>query len=125
MTLQLFLPIAIGGAIGSVLRFWLSKYIQDLSISGFPFGILLVNVLGSFLIGLLATLFVDRFYLNQIWRALILIGFLGGFTTFSSFSIDAINLLRQGFQFQGIMYIFSSIIFCLSATWLGIFLATR
>jgi len=125
MILQLSLAIAIGGAIGSVLRFWLSKFIQDSITSGFPFGILVVNVLGSFLIGFLATLLVDRFYLNHIWRAFILIGFLGGFTTFSSFSIDAINLLRQGFQLQSLLYIISSLIFCLSATWLGILLATR
>ena len=123
MTMQLFLAMAIGGAIGSILRFLLSEHIQKLSTSGFPFGILLVNVLGSFLVGLLATLFIERLHLNDMWRALVLIGFLGGFTTFSSFSIDAVNLLLQGFQWQGIIYIFSTMLFCLLATWFGIFLA--
>jgi len=121
--MQLLFAVAVGGAFGSIARFLLSKRIQEFSSIGFPFGILLVNVLGSFLIGFLATLLIERFSLNDMWRALILIGFLGGFTTFSSFSIDAVNLLRQGFQLQGFIYIFSSVIFCLLATWLGIFLA--
>jgi fluoride exporter len=122
MTIQLFLAIAIGGGIGSMLRFLLLESIQKISTSGFPFGILLINVLGCFSIGLLTPLIIDRFHLNDLWRSLILIGFLGGFTTFSSFSIDAVTMLRQGFQFQGILYIFSSMAFCLLATWLGIFL---
>ncbi len=114
--------IGIGGAFGSILRFITSKSVQTWIGSGFPFGILTVNFLGSFAIGLLATLFIDRSSLDPIWRAGILIGFLGGFTTFSSFSLDTINLLRNGAVMQAMLYIFSSVLLCLLAAWLGILL---
>jgi CrcB protein len=115
--------IALGGALGSVLRFLLGKQIQISSNSSFPFGILAVNVIGSFAIGLLATLIIDRFKLDPIWRYTLLVGLLGGFTTFSSFSLDTIDLLRNSMYLQAILYISSSVILSLIATWLGILLA--
>lgn len=119
------LVIALGGALGSVLRFLISKIIQNYYPYNFPLGIFTVNFIGCFLIGLLATLFLDRFNVSQAWRAFILIGFLGGFTTFSSFTIDAVNLLRKGVELQGVMYVFISVVFCLLATWMGIILANK
>lgn len=117
------LVIGLGGAAGSILRFLLGKQIQLATNSSFPFGILTVNVLGSFAMGLLATLIIDRFNLDPIWRYALLVGLLGGFTTFSSFSLDTIDLLRSGLFFQASLYIFLSVVLSLMATALGILLA--
>jgi CrcB protein len=114
--------IGIGGAAGAILRFITSKSVQTWVGGSFPFGILAVNLIGSFAIGILATLFIERSSLDPIWRAGILIGLLGGFTTFSSFSLDTINLLRNGAVMQATLYIFSSVFLCLLAAWLGILL---
>jgi fluoride exporter len=118
---QLFI-IAAGGAFGCVARFILAQNVHRLLPENFPYGILLVNILGCLLMGILATWFIERWQLNALWRAGILIGFLGGFTTFSSFSIDAVNLLENGAVFAASTYIFLSVVLCLMATWLGILL---
>lgn len=116
------IAIAIGGAVGSVFRFLISKGVQTVCGYTFPLGILTVNILGSFVIGLLATLFMDHFHANPIWTAVILIGFLGGFTTFSSFSLDTLNLLETGAVLQALLYVGSSVIFSIFAAWLGVLL---
>lgn len=119
MLQQLFV-IALAGAIGCVLRFVLSQQIQQSFARGFPLGILTVNVLGCLMMGFLATLFLERFTLSPHWRAAILVGFLGGFTTFSSFSIDTINLLELGAYGKALLYIVLSVVLCLLATWGGV-----
>ncbi|UCH54244.1 MAG: fluoride efflux transporter CrcB, partial [Pseudomonadota bacterium] len=90
------LAIAAGGAAGSVLRFWMSGWVHSLVGRGFPYGTLAVNVLGCLLMGLLFVMFVERLSLDSAVRAGVLIGVLGGFTTFSSFSIETINLIEEG-----------------------------
>lgn len=117
------IAIALGGAFGSVLRFLLGKQVQQYSHSSFPFGTLTVNILGSFTIGLLATLIIDRYKLDPIWRYTLIVGLLGGFTTFSSFSLEAIDLMRSSLWLQAGLYISSSLFLCLLATWFGIWLA--
>lgn len=116
------IAIAIGGALGSVLRFLASKGVHNLFGYDFPFGILTVNILGSFFMGLLVVLFIDRLNIEPIWSAAILIGFLGGFTTFASFSIDTINLLINGAPFLALLYMLASVICCLLAAWSGVLL---
>lgn len=116
------LAIAIGGAVGSVFRFWTSKGVQHIFGYMFPVGILAVNIIGSFAMGLLATIFLDRFHVDSLWTATILIGLLGGFTTFSSFSLDTLNLLESGAIIQALLYVGSSVIFSLIAAWLGVVL---
>ncbi|MGB6976666.1 MAG: fluoride efflux transporter CrcB [Gammaproteobacteria bacterium] len=120
-TLQL-LVIACGGAFGCISRFVLAQSVHRFLPNHFPYGILLVNVLGCLLIGILATGFIERWQLNGIWRAGVLIGFLGGFTTFSSFSIDAINLLENGASVAAGIYVICSVVLCLIATWVGVLL---
>ena len=90
------LTIAAGGAVGAVLRYWVSSGTHALLGRGFPYGTLVVNVLGSFAIGFLFVLFLERMTLSGEWRAGILIGVLGAFTTFSTFSIETLNLLEEG-----------------------------
>jgi CrcB protein len=85
----------------------------------FPYGTLIVNVVGSFLIGFLMVLFEQRFVVNASVRIFLTIGILGGFTTFSTFSYETIALLREGTYFTGVTNILLTLCACLSATWLG------
>lgn len=87
--------IAAGGAIGSVLRFWLSSGVYAWLGRGFPWGTLAVNVLGSLLIGVLYVLMVERTGTSDTWRAFAMVGLLGGFTTFSTFSLETLQLIHQ------------------------------
>ena len=85
----------------------------------FPYGTLAVNVIGSFLVGFLATLLLERAASSPLWRSALLIGFCGGFTTFSSFSLESLNLARGGQWPQAAGYVFGSLVFCLLGVWLG------
>lgn len=114
--------VALGGAIGSIFRFILAKKIQNIIATTFPLGVLLVNITGCFLIGFLTILFIERFSLDPIWRASILVGFLGGFTTFSTFSIDTLSMIESSDYFHASLYILLSLFCCLFATWVGILL---
>lgn len=119
------LAIAAGGAAGSVLRFWLSSWIHSFADRSFPYGTLTVNVLGCLIMGFLFVLFIDRLSDNAVLRAGILIGVLGGFTTFSSFTIETLNLIEQGAWFKAIMNMTGSLLLCVAATWLGIVLGRQ
>ncbi|HFQ92134.1 MAG TPA: fluoride efflux transporter CrcB [Chromatiales bacterium] len=114
------LAIAAGGAAGALLRYWTSLGVHSLLGRGFPYGTLTVNVAGSLLMGLLFVLFVERLNLGSEWRAAILIGLLGSFTTFSTFSIETLNLLEQGETLKALLNILLSVTLCLGAAWLGI-----
>ncbi len=114
------LAIAAGGALGSVLRFWMSGWVAGMLGRGFPYGTLLVNVSGSLLMGFLYVVLIDKFNASAEWRAVLLIGLLGGFTTFSSFSMETFNLLEAGETFKALMNIILSVAVCLAATWLGV-----
>ena len=115
--------IAVGGAFGSVLRYGMSTWVYALAGRGFPYGTLAVNVLGCLLMGFLFVLFVDRLTDSVVWRAGLLIGVLGGFTTFSSFSIETFNLIEQGDWFKAMGNVFGSVLLCLTATWWGALIA--
>ena len=114
-----------GGALGSVLRFWMSGWISGILGRGFPYGTLMVNVSGSLLMGFLYVLLIDKFNASAEWRAFLLIGLLGGFTTFSSFSMETFNLLEAGEIFKALMNIVLSVAICLAATWLGVLLGRQ
>jgi len=114
------LAIAGGGALGAVFRFGVSNGVYRLLGRDFPYGTLAVNVIGSLLIGLLFTLFVERLALSAEWRSAIFIGLLGAFTTFSAFSFETISLIQSGALFRAMLNILLSIILCLGATWLGL-----
>lgn len=99
------LVIGCGGAVGALMRYGLALRITSLAGSAFPWGILFVNIVGCFLAGLLFTWAVPRIPLSDLLRNGLQLGLLGGFTTFSAFSIDAIALFDQGLWLRGLLYI--------------------
>ena len=112
--------IGTGGFIGSVLRYWLSSYVQQVSKSvSFPYGTLAVNLLGCLVIGVLAQLADSRGVFTPETRAFVFIGVLGGFTTFSSFGNETINLFRSSETLEGIANVIAHIGLGLGAVWLG------
>jgi CrcB protein len=113
--------IALGGACGSVMRFMVSTGVYQWLGREFPYGTFAVNVIGSFLIGLLAeALILQKVAFALEYRAAILVGFLGGFTTFSSFSLETLYLLEQGAVSKAAINIVLSVVVCLLAVWLGL-----
>ena len=114
------LAIAAGGAAGSVLRFWMSNWVHTFAGRSFPYGTLAVNVLGCLLMGILFVFFLERLSDNTVLRAGVLIGVLGGFTTFSTFSIETLNLMEHGAYLKAATNAVLSVVLCLSATWVGV-----
>ena len=113
--------IFLGAGIGGVFRYWVSNGIYLLLGRQFPYGTLIVNISGCFLMGLLFILMLERFdnMASQL-RAFLLIGLLGGYTTFSSFSIETIHLFESGNGLSAMANIVLSTILCILATWLGV-----
>jgi CrcB protein len=109
----------LGGFIGSASRFWISSVTYRILGQDFPYGTLLVNVVGAFLIGFLMAVFEERFLVSPNLRIFLTIGVLGGFTTFSTFSYETVSLLREGSYLTGTANILYSLLNCLGATWFG------
>ncbi|MCI0746721.1 MAG: fluoride efflux transporter CrcB [Verrucomicrobia subdivision 3 bacterium] len=120
-----YLWVAIGGAVGSVARFWLSGLVADRIGQAFPWGTLVVNVSGSFAIGLFATLTGPdgRWLVAPSLRTFFMIGICGGYTTFSSFSLQTLELIRDREWFYAGLNIVLSSALCLISVWLGHLLA--
>jgi CrcB protein len=117
--------IAFGGAFGAVLRYGASLGVYTVLGRGFPWGTLFVNVVGSLLMGLLSILLLERYNIGPEWRAAALVGMLGSFTTFSTFSIETLNLLEQGDLLRAAGNIVFSIAVCLVAVWFGVVLGRQ
>lgn len=114
-----YISVAMGGALGAVLRY-LANQLIPLSKGGFPYATLMVNVLGSILIGVLYVVIVERAGLSGYWRELLIVGFCGGFTTFSTFSLEALQLWQSGHIQTAILYIVLSVVFCIVAALISI-----
>ncbi len=119
--MQIYLWIALGSALGGAGRYWCSGVIARHIGETFPWGTLFVNVLGSFLIGLVATLSEPdgRLLMSATMRQFFMFGVFGGFTTFSSFSLQVLNLVRDGQWVPASLYVLASVAFCLLGVWLG------
>ena len=123
--MKTLLFIAMGGSIGAVLRYSASLGVASIMGRGFPYGTLFVNVFGSLLIGLFSVVLLDRFNVGPEWRAAIFVGVLGSFTTFSTFSLETLNLLEQGELVAAITNVLLSIVVCLVAVWFGVILGRQ
>lgn len=118
-TATIYIFIALGGATGACLRYFLSQLMLQWFGKGFPFGTLLVNVVGSFLLGFLYSLLEHGQLESALWRTTIGIGFLGALTTFSTFSVDTLMLFQQGLWLKAALNVTLNILCCLFAAWLG------
>ena len=117
--LKLFLA-GIGGFVGSILRYSVSGFVQDFSRSiDFPYGTLAVNLLGCLAIGFLSQLAESRGYFSAESRTLVFVGVLGGFTTFSAFSNETINLWREGETLLASINVAAHLVVCLGAVWVS------
>lgn len=123
--MKIVLAIAGGGAAGALLRYWTSLGVYALTGRDFPYGTLVVNVSGSFLMGALTVLMVERLALGPEWRAALLIGVLGAFTTFSTFSVETINLIEDGEQVRAGLNMILSVSLCVVACWAGLVLGRQ
>lgn len=113
------LLVAVGGLVGSVARYWVAGWVQNLNGAEFPFGTLTVNVLGSFVLGLVVTLSLERGLITADLRILLGVGFCGGFTTMSTFSYETMALLRDGGVAASLSNIALTLVSCLASVWLG------
>lgn len=116
------LLVAIGGSIGAVSRYLVSNWAARKFGTTLPYGTLLVNVVGCFIIGAFMTLATEKFVISPYWRLLITVGLVGGLTTFSSFSYETFKLLEVGSWNLGLANIFLNLFLGFGATWLGIIL---
>lgn len=119
-----WLLVAGGGAIGAMLRYGMVTMAQNLLGKDFPYGTLMVNVVGSLLIGVLYVVLVERNVLSDAWRLAFVVGVLGSFTTFSSFSLETLQLMQQSGAFAALLNVLSNVLLCLLFCWLGL-AATR
>ena len=119
--MKLVLAVGLGSFFGGAARYLLSRFIQWQTSSAFPWGTLVVNIMGCFLIGIVYAL-ADRGHLTDEWRLVLATGVIGGFTTFSAFSYESLDLIRGGQYVYAGTYIAASVIAGLAATVLGIVL---
>ena len=123
--IKVYLYIALGGATGACLRFFISDTLLKLLGKGFPFATLTVNILGSFMLGFLYGLLEKELIVVNPTKSLIGIGFLGALTTFSTFSMDTLLLLQQGHWLKATLNVFLNVIGCIFVAYLGMQLAMQ
>jgi fluoride exporter len=115
-----YLMVAMGGAAGSVLRFWVGGNVADRLGTRFPYGTFAVNCTGSFLIGLVITLIAQHANVNPNWRYLIGVGFIGGYTTFSAFEYETFQSMQDGKMLIASLNVIASVAIGLICVWLGV-----
>jgi CrcB protein len=115
-----YLMVALGGALGSVLRFWVGGYVSNRLGTRFPYGTFIINVTASFLIGFILTLLAERTHWSPNWRYLIPVGFIGGYSTFSTFEYESFRVFQDGeFLITGLNVVLSVVLGFVSV-WLGV-----
>jgi len=118
--LERYAIVALGGALGAMARYWLSGWAQQKWGPSFPYGTFIINASGSFLLGLVATVSI-RFAGGETWRLLLSIGFLGAYTTFSTFSYETLQLVAEGRRYgAAAVNLFGSVIVGLAGAYLGV-----
>ena len=120
-----WLAIALGGALGAMSRYAIVTYVVPIGTQRFPWGTLLANTLGCFIVGVLAVVIIDKQLLGPQWRLLLMTGFLGALTTFSAFSLETVQLWQLGHGLHALYYVVVSLVACITATALAIVLTLR
>lgn len=118
--MKLLLSIAAGGALGAVGRYWLMARMTHWLGFGFPYGTLMVNVLGSFILGALVEVMALVWSPSEEMRAFMVVGVLGSFTTFSTFSMDVVTLFERGETMAAAMYVLASLIFSVASFFIAL-----
>ena len=117
------IAVAIGGAAGAVMRWLMASGIQKMAGGAFPWGTFAVNAIGSFLLGFLFVWLIERSTASELLRLALTVGFLGAFTTFSTYSLESVRLLQEGALALAFGNVIGQLIVCLTLTWLGIQMA--
>ena len=120
-----YLVVLAGAGLGGLTRYALGTWIMARSGGRFPLGTFLINISGSFLIGLLMTLLTERLHPHPNWRLFLVVGVLGGYTTFSSFEYETLQAVRDGERWMGLLYVTGSVLLGYAAVWLGAALTAR
>ncbi len=124
-SLTKILSVAFGGAFGAVARYLINISPMHNWLKPFPFPTFFINVTGSFLIGFLLVLFVDKFQLSENWRLAVIVGFLGAFTTFSTFELETWELVKENQFLTAFAYVLLSVLFGFIGVALGVWLAKK
>ncbi|MCW8853257.1 MAG: fluoride efflux transporter CrcB [Gammaproteobacteria bacterium] len=117
--MKALLYVAMGGALGAVMRYGISSGIYSWFGRSFPYGTLVVNVVGSFLIGIFSILLIEKFNVSHEFRLALVVGVLGALTTFSTFSWDTLDLMQQGLMQKAMLNVLMNVVMCIAAAWLG------
>ena len=115
-----YLIVGLGGAVGSVLRFWAGGYIGTRLGTRFPYGTFVINITASFLIGFIMTLLAERAHWNPNWTYLLVIGFLGGYSTFSAFEYETFRVFQDGELLIAGLNVVGSVVIGFFSVWLGV-----
>ncbi len=114
-----WLAVALGGALGAMGRYGVGLYFLPMSAGRFPMGTFVANLVGSLLMGICYILVVEKLILSDYWRHLLMVGFIGAFTTFSTFALESVGLYQSGQALLATTYISVSVVTCVFAVWLG------
>ena len=120
--MRIIILVGLGSFLGGIFRYLLTQFVQTRILSEFPLGTLLVNITGSFVIGIIFGL-AAKFSFGPEWRFFLMTGILGGFTTFSSFSLEIVNLMRSNQLVLAMLYLTGSILLSVPFTFLGLYLS--
>ena len=123
--MSIYIAIALGGSLGAISRYWVSTATYSWLGNNFPYGTLMVNVTGSMMMGFLTVVLVQRFDVSDEVRLGLIVGFLGSFTTFSTFSMDTIHWIETGAVIKALAYILASVVACVLGAWVGLLSAKQ
>jgi CrcB protein len=123
--LDKYLVVLAGAGLGGLARYVASTWIMEKYAGRFPLGTFIINITGSFLIGVLMTLFLERWQPHHNWRLFLVVGVLGGYTTFSSFEYETYQAVGAGARWMGLFYVLGSVVLGYFGVWIGALAARR